>query len=196
MIVASGNGWHVLNDEPHFLSYAEIFYLQTGDRHAFEEVHDLYLTNILNRQNGGALHPERNRPYLQPTDGALCEHRYWQISEDVLSRMKPLLAALATESRKTDSASELLAESLFVQLIVALWRDRFATDGERLRPSGGVAQALCYLATTARGRSTSTRSPIASASHRATSVGCSATRRRAPLTTTWASCASPMPSTP
>ena len=82
VIVASGNGWHVLNDEPHFLSCAEIFYLQTGDRHSFEEVHDLYLTNILYRQNGGALHPERIRPYLQPTDGALGEHRYWQISEE------------------------------------------------------------------------------------------------------------------
>ena len=74
VIVASGNGWHVLNDEPPFPSCAEIFYLQTGDRHSFEEVHDLYLTNVLYRQNGGALHPERIWPYLQPTDGALGEH--------------------------------------------------------------------------------------------------------------------------
>jgi AraC family L-rhamnose operon transcriptional activator RhaR len=145
VIVASGNGWHVLNDEPHLLSCAEIFYLHGGDRHSFDEVHDLHLTNVLFRHNGGALHPDRLRPYLQPTDGGLGERRYWLISEEVLQRLQPLLAALAAESRKTDAASELLAESLFVQLVVALWRDRFAVDGEGLPRDGRVAQALAYL---------------------------------------------------
>ncbi|MEY2934007.1 MAG: HTH-type transcriptional activator RhaR, partial [Pseudomonadota bacterium] len=27
VIVASGNGWHVLNDEPHLLSCGEVLYL-------------------------------------------------------------------------------------------------------------------------------------------------------------------------
>jgi AraC-like DNA-binding protein len=145
VIVASGSGWHVLNDEPHLISCGEVLYLQTEDRHAFDEVHDLYLTNVLYRPDSAWLHPDRLRPYLPPTGDGTSERRYWQISEDAVERMKPLLTALARESRKADAASALLAESLFVQLVVTLWRDRFATDGAELSTSARFAQVLKYL---------------------------------------------------
>ncbi len=145
VIVASGNGWHVLNDEPHFISCGEVLYLRAEDRHAFEEVDQLYLTNILYRPNGALLHPDRIRPYLQPTDDDAIERRYWQISDDVLCGLKPLLDALATESRKPDSASAVMAECLFAQLVVTLWRDRFASDGEHLSSPARLAQVLRYL---------------------------------------------------
>jgi len=38
-----------------------------------------------------------------------------------------------------------MADSLFMQLVVALWRDRFATDGEHFRPSARLVQVLQYL---------------------------------------------------
>ncbi|HKE16039.1 MAG TPA: helix-turn-helix domain-containing protein [Kofleriaceae bacterium] len=145
VIVASGSGWHVLNDEPHLLSCGEVFHLQTQDRHAFDEVHDLYLTNVLYRPSSRWLHPDRLRPYLPPAGDQAGERRYWQISEDVVARLKPLLAALARECREPDGASDLMAESLFAQLLVTLWRDRFATDGEHLSPSGRIAHVLRYL---------------------------------------------------
>jgi AraC-like DNA-binding protein len=145
VIVASGSGWHILNDEPHLISCGEVLYLRTGDRHAFEEVHDLYLTNVLYRPSGALLHPDRIRPYLPPDDDDAGERRYWQVSEDVVERLKPLLTALAGESGRGESASELMAESLFAQLIVTLWRDRFTTDGEKLSPSARIAQLLRYL---------------------------------------------------
>jgi AraC-like DNA-binding protein len=145
VIVASGSGWHVLNGEPHLLSCGDVLYLETEDRHAFDEVHDLYLTNVIYRPNDALLHPERLRPYLQPDKDEVGERRYWQISDDARERLAPLLSALAEESGKTDSASQLMAQSLFVQLIVSLWRDRFATDGEQLSARGRMTAVLQYL---------------------------------------------------
>ncbi len=145
VIVASGNGWHVLNGEPHLLTCGEVLYLEPHDRHAFEDVNDLFLTNVIYRPNDALLHADRVRPYLQPGGEHLGERRYWQISADALGRLQPLLAALAEESRKPDAASDLMAQSLFVQLIVSLWRDRFATDAEQLSAAARFAQALSYL---------------------------------------------------
>jgi AraC-like DNA-binding protein len=144
VIVASGSGWHILNDEPHLISCGEVLYLGTDDRHSFEEVHDLYLTNVLYRPCG-ALHPDRVRPYLPPDGGDAGERRYWQISEAAVESLRPILAALADECGGRDAASELMAEALFAQLIVALWRHRFATDGDGLSPTARFAQVLHYL---------------------------------------------------
>lgn len=145
VIVASGNGWHVLNDEPHLLSCGEVFYLEPEDRHAFDEVHDLHLTNVIYRSNGALLHPDRLRPYVQPGRDPSGERRYWQVSGDLLGRLNPLLAALERESQSPDAASELMAQALFVQLIVALWRDRSAGDGESRSPMARLAHVLSYL---------------------------------------------------
>jgi AraC-like DNA-binding protein len=145
VIVASGNGWHVLNGEPHLLSCGEVLYLGPGDRHAFEQVQDLYLTNVIYRPNGALLLPDRLRPYLQPSSEEVGERRYWHISEEAACRVKPLLAALSREARRSDVASNLMAESLLVQLIVTLWRDRFASDGQQLSARGRLAQVLRYL---------------------------------------------------
>lgn len=145
VIVASGSGWHVLNDEPHLLSCGEVFCLEPDDHHAFDEVHDLYLTNVLYRPSSRWLDPDRVRPYLPPTRDEAGERRYWQISEDAVARLKPLLAALAQECRRADSGAELMAESLFAQLLVTLWRDRFATDGDRISPPARFAHVLKYL---------------------------------------------------
>lgn len=145
VIVSSGCGWHVLNDEPHLLSCGEVVYLRAEDRHEFDDVHDLYLTNILYRPDGALLHPDRIRPYLQPTGDDASERRYWQLSDDVMSRIKPLVAALAAEALKPDAASAVMAECLFAQLVVTLWRDRFASDGEQLASADRFGQVLRYL---------------------------------------------------
>jgi AraC family L-rhamnose operon transcriptional activator RhaR len=144
VIVASGNGWHVLNGEPHLLSYGDVLYLGPEDRHAFEQVQDLYLTNVIYRPNGELLHPDRLRPYLQPS-GEAGERRYWQVSDETLRGLGPLLTALQHESRRSDVASGLMAESLLVQLVVTLWREGFASDGQGLSARGRLTQVLKYL---------------------------------------------------
>ena len=143
VIVASGNGCHVLNGEPHLLSCGEVLYLGPDDRHAFEQVQDLYLTNVIYRPNAALL--QRLAPYLQASADEAGERRYWQLSDDALGRLEPLLGALAREARQPDAASHLMAESLLVQLLVTLWRDRFATDGQGLSARGRLAHVLRYL---------------------------------------------------
>jgi AraC-like DNA-binding protein len=145
VIVSSGNGWHVLNGEPHLLSCGEVLYLGPEDRHAFEQVHDLFLTNVIYRPNAELLHPDRLRPYLQPSREEVGERRYWQISDEAACHVQPLLAALAKESRHGDAASHLMAQALLVQLFVSLWRDRFAADGQDLAAPGRLGQVLRYL---------------------------------------------------
>lgn len=145
VIVASGNGWHVLNDEPHLLSCGEVLYLSPEDRHSFEQVNDLYLTNVIYRPNGALLHPERLRQYLQPAEEEAGDHRYWQLSDAASSSVKPLLAALSRESQRNDVSSNLMAESLLVQLFVTLWRERFANDGEDLPSQSRLPMLTRYL---------------------------------------------------
>lgn len=145
VIVASGNGWHVLNDEPHLLSSGEVLYLSPEDRHSFEQVSDLYLTNVIFRPNGALLHPERLRPYLQPTRDEVGDHRYWQLADDTASRVKPLLDALRREAQRNDPGSNLMAESLLVQLFVTLWRERFAAGGQELPSRSRLAMFTQYL---------------------------------------------------
>jgi AraC family L-rhamnose operon transcriptional activator RhaR len=145
VIVASGNGWHVLNDEPHLLSCGELLYLSPEDRHSFEQVNDLYLTNVIYRPNGTFLHPERLRPYLQPSRDEGGDQRYWQLSDEATARVGSLLAALSLESRSTDVASNLMAESLLLQLFVTLWRERFATHGEGLPSQSRLRLLIRYL---------------------------------------------------
>lgn len=145
VVVASGCGWHVLNDEPHLISCGEVVYLGPDDRHAFEEVHDLYLTNVLYRPDGPLAHPDRIRPYLPPAGSGSGERRYWQIADDVAHRLGPLLGDLAVESKKLDAASQFMAEAVFAQLVVTLWRERFATDSEHLAPAARLMQILHYL---------------------------------------------------
>jgi AraC-like DNA-binding protein len=145
VIVASGSGCHILNDEPHLISCGEVVYLGPEDRHAFEEVHDLYLTNVLYRPDGPLLQPDRMRPYLPPAVRGQGERRYWQIADHVVDRLGPSLGALALESKKLDPASQLMAEAVFAQLVVTLWRERFAADGEHLAPAARLTQVLHYL---------------------------------------------------
>jgi AraC family L-rhamnose operon transcriptional activator RhaR len=100
---------------------------------------------VIYRPNSALLHLDRLRPYLQPSQEQSGERRYWQISGDLLGRLKPLLSALARESQSPGAASEFMAQALFVQLVVTLWRDRFATDGEGLSPMARLAHVVSYL---------------------------------------------------
>jgi AraC family L-rhamnose operon transcriptional activator RhaR len=138
VIVMSGNGWHVLNDEPRLITCGEVLYIRAEDRHAFEEVHDLYLTNVL------------YGPELLPDSGGIdggdaLQRRNWQINEDALGQVKPLLERLFKETKGTDPLSAVMAESLFMELAVTLCRNRFAADGQHLPGTAMIGHVLAYL---------------------------------------------------
>jgi len=144
VVVMSGNGWHVLNEEPRLITCGEIFYIRAEDRHAFEEVHDLYLTNVLFRTDLLGHGSSLENP-LEFEEQPTAQRRNWQINENVLKQLTPLLDSLYQESRSSDRLANVMTESLFLQLAVTLQRNRFAADGECLPSSSMLGHVLTYL---------------------------------------------------
>ena len=108
-IVVSGNGWHVLNEEPRLITCGEILYIRAEDRHAFEQVNDLVLTNVLYRPSERLRGPERLRALLDGSGEAAGVRCYWQLAEDVLTAdVKPLLQRLTAECATPDALAEKL----------------------------------------------------------------------------------------
>jgi len=141
VIVTSGHGWHVWNDEPQFITGGEVFYVRPQDRHSFEEVYDLHLTNVLYRPSERFLGPDRILHLLENPDG----HNRWQLTDVTLREVEPLIAQLTREARSDDPHSDILAESLFVQLAVALRRHRIPIDCENLPARSRFGHVLAYL---------------------------------------------------
>jgi AraC-like DNA-binding protein len=141
VIVMSGNGWHVWNDEPQFITCGEVFYLRPQDRHAFEQVSDLHLTNFLYRPSERFLGPDRIQHLLENPEG----HHRWQLTGDALRQLEPLITELTREARSDDPHSDVLAESLFIQLAVALCRHRIPIDCDNLPARCGFGHVLAYL---------------------------------------------------
>jgi len=141
VIVTSGHGWHVWNDEPQFITGGEVFYVRPQDRHSFEEVSDLHLTNVLYRPSERFLGPERILHLLESPDG----HNRWQLTDVTLREIEPLIGQLTREARSDDPHSDILAESLFVQLAVALWRHRIPIDCDHLPARSRFGHVLAYL---------------------------------------------------
>jgi AraC family L-rhamnose operon transcriptional activator RhaR len=141
VIVASGNGWHLWNDEPQFITGGEVFYIRPQDHHSFEQVSDLYLTNFLYRPTDRFLDPDRIQHLLEDPEG----HNRWQLTDDTLHRLDPLITQLTREVRSDDPHSDVLAESLFIQLAVALWRHRIPIDCDHLPARSGFGDVLAYL---------------------------------------------------
>lgn len=141
VIVASGNGWHLWNDEPQFITAGEVFYIRPQDHHGFEQVSDLHLTNILYRPSERFLDPDRIHHLLESPEG----HHRWQLTDDSLRQLEPLIVQLTREARSDDPHSDVLAESLFIQLAVALWRHRISIDCDQLPAGGRFAHVLAHL---------------------------------------------------
>jgi AraC family L-rhamnose operon transcriptional activator RhaR len=141
VVVASGNGWHVWNDEPQFITGGEVFYIRPQDRHSFEEVSDLHLTNFLYRPSDRMLGPDRIRQLLETPEG----HNRWQLTDDALRQLDPLIVQLTGEVHSDDPYSDIVAESLFIQLAVALWRHRIPIYCDQLPVQSRFGHVLAYL---------------------------------------------------
>lgn len=143
VIVMSGNGWHLLNDEPQLITCGEVFYIRPEDRHAFEQVNDLFLTNVIYRPSERLLRPERIQQLLDV--GETGGRKRWQVTEEGLQQLRPLLDALTRETCSEDPLSDVMAESLFVQLAVMLCRHRFAVDGGDIPEAARFGHVLSFL---------------------------------------------------
>jgi AraC family L-rhamnose operon transcriptional activator RhaR len=98
---------------------------------------------VIYRPSERLLRPEALRELLAPDEAG--GRQRWQVTEDALRQIRPLLDQLTREVRSDDPCSDLLAESLFVQLAVALRRHRFAVDGDDLPASARLGHVLAFL---------------------------------------------------
>ena len=110
-----------MNDQPHFITCGEIFYISAHDHHEFGPVHDLRLVNILYCRDRLSIRSAELRRLLFLSD----ETCHWQIAEDTLGQLVPVIASLHQETGKPDLLSRAMAESLFLQIVVTLYRNRF-----------------------------------------------------------------------
>lgn len=122
VIVLSGHGMHYWNGEIYPITCGDIFYIDAADYHSYHSVNALKLVNILYRYEKLHFTSLINR-YL-PGPNLLEQKRYWQIHPSYLSQIKPLLDQLAQETKKSDMVSIHLSETLFLQLMIVLYRFR------------------------------------------------------------------------
>lgn len=144
-VVLSGNGWHILNDVPHLITVGEVFYVQASDVHEFADVSDLHLINILYRLETCALKADALDHLVKASSSPGANHHHWQITEDTLKQVRPLSEALAQETARTDPLSRIMAESLFAQLCILLYRNRFSADAADQPSSARLGHVLTYL---------------------------------------------------
>lgn len=140
IIVSKGNGIHVINDVPMCLSKNYVCFIAKGDRHLFENVQDLFLSNVLFiRDKFGPC--TQLAQFLPSTDNGSVE---WFIDDETALRTNYIIERLNYESHRNDAYSEAMAQILFQQLVVELWRGKIR-DTTNLTAEDRLVSALVYL---------------------------------------------------
>lgn len=120
IIVSKGTGTHVINDTPNNISKNQVCFVDPQDRHLFENVDSLYLSNILFRKDSIYM-PAGLKDYIPGSDS---EQKSWHINTSSMEKIDPLIKMLDHELHAQTTGSELMAQALFQQLIVELHRGK------------------------------------------------------------------------
>lgn len=124
IIVSKGTGQHIINDVPSNLSQNYVCYLSPRDRHLYEQVDNLHLTNILFKKNKIAYSPLLKNILPQENN----DPSSWYITSATMKRVEKLLEQMQYESRQSTVDSRLMTEALFQQLAVELSRGRLTSQ--------------------------------------------------------------------
>lgn len=120
-IVESGSGIHVLNDYPYSVNSGMLFYMNSQDRHLFEQVDGLKLVNILYRPESDFSFI-RNFTHLLPQEGESC---IWNISPELKKELFHLLAEFNRPADDHPMVEQCRRENLFLQVLLLLWKSRY-----------------------------------------------------------------------
>lgn len=129
VIVAAGHGLHIWNDNAHPITCGDILYINHDDRHGYQSVNGLKLTNILYKRAQLSI-CSLIEQYL-PEVGCPDSERFWHISPSYLTKLTPKIDALAQETRKNNRSSIHLAEARLLELTILLYRFRYQTDNDQ-----------------------------------------------------------------
>jgi AraC family L-rhamnose operon regulatory protein RhaS len=125
ILVDSGSGLHFIDGYPHLVGKGSLFYIPAGQAHYFDHVDDLCLTNVL-------FTPEQlNTSSLLSLLPDNHDSEILRIGTSTLQECSILLSAISTECVKNDECARPMVESLFAQLVVLLWRDRYVLPCSR-----------------------------------------------------------------
>lgn len=130
VIVLRGNGRHIINDVPYYITCGDLFYINADDQHGYQSVDSLELNNILYCRNRLSLLSDWQS--LLPGDETRQEQRYWRLSVQGISNIRTIVDALTKECMKSDRLSIQLSESLFLQLALSLKRYRHPPNSDQL----------------------------------------------------------------
>ncbi|MCC3703528.1 helix-turn-helix domain-containing protein [Rouxiella badensis] len=120
VIVDSGHGLHVINDQPVFIQEGDVFLIRQNDYHFYEELGTLKLTNVL-------INPHSEFKFLRDTDSLLaglaaseCSRYGWLLPE-VKEECSKLVSQMFNAGGNDDKhLRSLKQEGLFFQLIMSL----------------------------------------------------------------------------
>jgi len=140
VIVAKGNGTHVINDIPMRLSKNYVCFIRRQDRHLFEDVNELFLSNVLFLRDKLSSSIQI-QDYLPNPDGGMVD---WFIEDDTAFRVNYIIERLNYESHVNNLASKAMSELLFQQLIVELWRGKIV-DTSTLSHSDKIISAIIHI---------------------------------------------------
>jgi len=139
MIVSAGKGTHVINDVPMPLSKNRVCFVRREDRHLFENVDNLHLSNILFDRSHPALDA-----CLQKYIPQQAEQSSWFLSESSSRYIAQIVARLDIESHSDTPEAKIVCQSLFNLLLVELSRGR-VTDMNGLNDEEKAIAVLAYL---------------------------------------------------
>lgn len=143
VIVSAGNGLHIWNDIPYPITCGDVMYINASDRHGYQSTNHLKLDNILYHRDALAVSSVLERYLPVRTAGEL--ERFWQIPPSCINQLNPLINSLAAETKNPDQLSIHHAESLFLQLIILLYRFRQQVDSHSLAPAHQLDILLTVL---------------------------------------------------
>ncbi|MEJ8324671.1 HTH-type transcriptional activator RhaR [Kosakonia sacchari] len=126
VMVWRGNGLHVLNDRPYRITRGDLFYIRAEDCHSYASVNDLVLQNIIYCPDRLTLNLDW-ATHIPGLNGAP-SNPHWRIGSSGMAQARQVITQLEHESAKDDPLANLMAETLFAQLVMTLKRHRFATD--------------------------------------------------------------------
>lgn len=120
VIVSKGNGIQVINGIPMKLSKNYVCFVNNKDRHLFEQVDNLFLSNILYKRDKLSTCIQLDK-YLPQQLGETVD---WFIDDETCFRVNYIIKRLNHESHINNIESRAMSELLFQQLIVELWRGK------------------------------------------------------------------------
>ncbi|CAK2175974.1 AraC family transcriptional regulator [Vibrio crassostreae] len=140
IIVSEGSGIHVMNDVPMSLCKNYVCFVKKEDRHLFETVDDLYLSNILFEKD--KLHVCSDlKPFMPKQE---VEETGWFINESTAQSVRQLIERLHVESRIDTVEAHMITQLIFQQIVIELWRGKI-NEVSLINNNDKVIYALSHI---------------------------------------------------